>query len=190
MTTNISMMIKMNNNWGEWDEEGQCWKQPPQEPVASPTTNTNQKYKESDSVVFPKLPDKRGMRNYKTQCVRIVIAASGRPKEAATWFRYTETAETIEDLADDGKFETLSAKIASALQFTIHASFKRDIQAIDERRYIENLPFLNGRQLYFMILHEFDRSPVDDSIPDRHEGRFEAVPEHLGQSSLSPRNRP
>ena len=119
--------------------------------------------KEADCVTFPQLPKSHELRGWKIIVKRNLAAASGRPRTAVQWFSEADQAQSIEELEDDGTFETLSSKIASALLNIIHGEFKRQIEVIEEKLLMEG-KMLNGRQLYFLVLKDRSRPTTDDRI--------------------------
>lgn len=68
------------------------------------------KYKEADRVHLTAPPNARNVRPWKLYTKKQISSASGRPKEAFVWVAQAEFANSIDELEDDGDFETLSSK--------------------------------------------------------------------------------
>lgn len=106
--------------------------------------------KESDELKFedwPSFPDfdtwKQGKRRY-------LQSKSGRPKECQEYLERIDKATKIENLEDDGTFESYSSKIKTAAFKCFQREFKRrmeikDLELRKEKRY------LNGPMLLWLM---------------------------------------
>jgi hypothetical protein len=99
---------------------------------------------------------------------RNTASASGRPTATFAWVAEAETATTMEELADDGSFETLSIKMAAGLMKRIHGEFRRQIDVIEEKQANEGR-MLSGRQLYWLILQEVSRPAAEKQVGSMEE---------------------
>ena len=70
-----------------------------------------------------------------------------------------DNADSLNDLEDDESFETLSSKMAVAFFKILTGEFRREVELKEEVLESEHpdKPFLNGRQLYFLICQRFKR---------------------------------
>ena len=83
-------------------------------PVAA--YDKSKKYKESDEIKIGPLPQVPQFRGWLNDLRRGVAAASGRPQAAFNWMIGVENqSATFESLANSGDFETMDAKLYTAL---------------------------------------------------------------------------
>ena len=96
------------------------------------------------------MPSSREWNAWNLAFKKKVRSGSIKPKEAYEWISATTQAPTWESLSDDGTFETLNYKIASALMEICTGEFKRKLMLI-ERQLDALVPpqTLNGRQIYW-----------------------------------------
>ena len=88
------------------------------------------------------------------------------------WFKEVEMVESVDDLKSSSSvrgirmpdFEVLDAKIASALNRTIHnTQFKREV-SLEEQKAQNEDRFLRGRQIAYLIYEYFRVTGAHDSV--------------------------
>ena len=97
---------------------------------------SKKKYKEAEEISTLKpLPITPLFRDWKQETFEAVCSASGRPKLCLPWIRAVEKeGTTFESLADSGDFETLDAKLATALTKLLKKDdLKRKVDKAKER---------------------------------------------------------
>ena len=103
-----------------------------------------------------------------------VCACSQFPTEAMQWIKEVELVDSVDELVSSSSirvismpnFEVLDARIASALNNTIHNSqFKRRI-SLEEQKAQKEDRFLRGRQIAFLIYDQFPGHWSHDSVFD------------------------
>lgn len=139
-------------------------KNPPPEPTKASTAD---KTKEAEKVKLQNFPSVKNIKGWKMHFKKEVASASGRPKEAFVWIAQVEKALTIEELEDDEDFETLGAKIATAMSEIIHGEFARKIEVLKQKAAKLEIPkMINGRQMAFLVYQHFRTSEVETQLLD------------------------
>ena len=87
--------------------------------------------KEAEGITFDPYPSAPGVKNWKTSIKKKVSAASARPELAYQWFFEVGAANSWEPFEESGNFETLDAKIASALFRLCSGERKRIIRSAE-----------------------------------------------------------
>ena len=128
------------------------------------TQETRIKIKEADEILVPPFPDARSLRGWKMQIKKAVAAASGRPSEAYQWMVQADQTLDYSQLSDHDGFETLNAKLATALLKTCKGEFQRTIEIQEDKETGTYGRMLNGRQIYCMIVHHLQATTVDTGI--------------------------
>ena len=108
---------------------------------------TQKKYKEAETIRVKPLPIAPYFREWKQETYEEVCAASGRPTEAMKLIRTVEKAGIqFEDVADSGDFDTLDAKLATALTKVLkNNDLKRQVNKAKEVAQL-NDEMVKGRQ--------------------------------------------
>ena len=91
---------------------------PASEPTKVPTQQAEPKWdpkSEAFTIKFAPWPGPKQLPSWKSESFRKIKEASGRPVMAIKWLREIDKATKVENLSDDGSFETLSAKIFSGI---------------------------------------------------------------------------
>ena len=133
----------------EDDDPNEDWNAAPEEETQEPPKETKgpsaagaaaslaphqrkSRIKEADECKFPDFPTQNTLRGWKIRVNKIIIGASGRPKEAFLWIVMVLSAVTCQELAEACGFDTLDAKIAVGLMAILRGEFKRRIDLMDE----------------------------------------------------------
>ena len=69
---------------------------------------------------FKDFPSPAKYGTWKMDYRKTISSSSGQPSKALEWILKQDTTKTVEELADDEGFETLSSKIAAGLSKILH----------------------------------------------------------------------
>ena len=119
--------------------------------------------KEAEKIVFQSFPTGPKFRAWWLAFRKKVASSSGQPLKAFEWINQVDSATSIEELEDDHEFETLSAKITSALTDICHGEFLRKMNVLEEELAKKN-KMLGGRVFAWHIKQHFRVSEVEGSI--------------------------
>ena len=108
-----------------------------------------------------------------------IAACCVNPADGMAWVAETERASTWEELKYEPKWATLSIKWAEVLKSTCKSDLTRDIRNI-ERKLLNSNGYLNGRQIYWMILQRVKRSDTVGRLCNFHD----LVNVHLIQDNI------
>jgi len=123
------------------------------------------KIEEASTISFTPIPtSRRDREEWITTSIKRIAAASGRPKLATEWINAAKAATNLDELQDDGIFETLSSKASAGLIDQCKGLFLNRIKLIEKQREKEGKGFLNGRQLFWLVLQEFKTSKATAAI--------------------------
>ena len=121
---------------------------------------------------FDKFPTPATFPCWKIRFKTEVCTCSQFPTEAMQWIKEVERVDSVDDLKSSSSirgfsmpnFEVLHARIASALNKTIHNSkFKRRIN-LEEQKAQKEDRFLRGRQIACLIYEYFRVTGANDSV--------------------------
>ena len=121
---------------------------------------------------FDKFPTPATFACWKLRFKTEVCTCSQFPTEAMHWIKEVEMVDSVDDLMSSSStrgilmpnFEVLDARIASALNKTIHNShFKRRI-SLEEQKAQKQDRFLRGRQIAYLIYEYFGVTRANYSV--------------------------
>ena len=92
-----------------------------------------------------------------------MVAVSGRPALCGPASNKIEEAKTIEERSDDGIFDSLFAKLATAAANQIFGEAKRRFDKAELAQYKKSNKFLTGPQVVWWIIND----PRNDDKADR-----------------------
>ena len=121
---------------------------------------------------FDKFPTPANFACWKIRFKTDVCTCSQIPTEAMQWIKEVELVDSVDELRSSSSvrgismpnFEVLDARIASALNKTIHNSqFKRRI-SLEEQKAQKQDRFLRGRQIAYLIYDYFRVTGANGSV--------------------------
>ena len=131
---------------------------------------------------FDKFPTPATFACWKIRFKTEVCTCSQFPTEATQWIKEVELVDSVDDFKSlcsvKGihmlNFEVLDARIASALNKTIHnTQFKRKV-SLEEQKAQKEDRFLRGRQIAYLIYEYFRVTGANDSV-ENHADLFTVV---------------
>ena len=128
--------------------------------------NQRGKIKEADKVLVPSWPEANKTLDWKSIVRTNLLAASGRPIEAAVYYGEIRT-KTFEELEDPGKLRTLDIKFGAALLHILTGDLRTQVQVLNVE-YEKSTPprVLAGRQIYKLILEELKTEEGEEELHD------------------------
>jgi hypothetical protein len=123
--------------------------------------------KEADVITLQGFPSVPKFKEWKKTFKREVASASGRSKLCFAWISKVddENIKGIEDLEDDGEFESVNTKLAAGLHRIFHGEFHRKVNILEDKAEKLN-KMLNGRQLTWLMYQHFKASALGGHIYD------------------------
>ena len=118
---------------------------------AGPDPDAHEKLRELRVPPFPKDAE---YRPWTMAFFQAVNCATRQPVAALAWLRKYQTADSVEDLAGDEPFITLSRKISSAINNIFYGTFKSRAAIKQDEYFQKTGSLMNGRQVMF-LMHEY-----------------------------------
>ena len=113
------------------------------------------KVKEADTIKVPAFPTPESYRNWRIKTREAVVAASTKPDEAFRWVNEAwKEGQSLEALRKVEPFNTLDAKLMSALTNVITGHFARIVDTFKENEATADR-IVRGRQILFMLHDHF-----------------------------------
>ena len=113
------------------------------------------KVKEADTIKVPAFPTPESYRNWRIKTREAVVAASTKPDEAFRWVNEAwKEGQSLEALRKVEPFNTLDAKLMSALTNVITGHFARIVDTFKENEASADR-IVRGRQILFMLHDHF-----------------------------------
>ena len=124
--------------------------------VSRPTTTV-------DDLHFDKFPTPATFASWKMRFKTDVCTCSQFPTEAMQWIKEVELVDSVDELRTSSSirgismpnFEVLDARIASALNKSIHNSHFKGRISLEEQKAQKEDRFLRGRQIAYLIYDQF-----------------------------------
>jgi len=121
---------------------------------------------EEASIAVGTFPAINTIREWQLALRKAVAAASGRPQAAMQWIKAVWQIDvTLEALEDPGAFETLDAKLASALLAILPIELQRKVEVMEEQAHLRART-VAGRQVVFLIIKHLAISKNDSYLVD------------------------
>ena len=111
--------------------------------------------KEAFTITCPPYPTPAGWQKYWTDLCSMVSTRSSHPAYALQWMFEIETAESIADLRNDKKLDTLSSKLRLGLMAILRGQIVNEIFHEDAKLKISCGGQLKGRQIAWMLRERF-----------------------------------
>ena len=118
--------------------------------------------KEADECKFHNYPNAKTLEPWIHRTERIISTGSGLPNQCLEWIMvcHDKSIKDIDDpkIASDGPlFESWGGKVATGLQGLLTGLQKKKVQDLEiQRKKLPKPKFLNGRQMYWMILQDVE----------------------------------
>ena len=111
----------------------------------------DRRFKEADTIKVPAFPTPESYRNWRIKTREAVVAASTKPDEAFRWVNEAwKEGQSLEALRKVEPFNTLDAKLMSALTNVITGHFARIVDTFKENEASADR-IVRGRQILFML---------------------------------------
>ena len=99
-------------------------------------------------------PRPHKFRQWRMHYRKEVSGSSSNPPRALEWIIEQENAVSVDELEEDDGFETLNAKLSTALTRCFTGEFARKMQIVEEEYLKRTKKLLKGRQLgWYMDQH-------------------------------------